>query len=50
MKSHMSSLSEPKCVQSSSEALKEGSQIGCRPKFWRVVVATRTLGDTLVEL
>ena len=46
----MSSWSESECAQPSSETLKGGSQIGCRPKFWRLVVAATTLGDTLVEL
>ena len=50
VRTHASSRSEPECVQSSSETLKGGSEIGCRPKFWRVVVAATTLGDTLVEL
>ena len=46
----MSSKSEPECVQPSSETLKGGSEIGCRPKVWRVVVVATTPGDTLVEL
>lgn len=46
----MSSQSEPEYVQSSSETLKGGFEIGCRSTFWRVVVASTTLGDTMVEL
>jgi len=34
---------EPKGVQSSSETPEGGSEIRCRPKFWRVVVATTTV-------
>ena len=44
------SWSEPEGVQLSIETLKGGSEIGCNPKFWRVVVAATTLGDTLLEL
>jgi len=41
-KTHTSSQSELECVYSSSETLKGGFKIGCRPKFWRVVIATTT--------
>lgn len=38
-KSHMSSWSELEYAKSSIESLKGGSDIGCKPKFLRVVVA-----------
>ena len=50
VKAHMSSLIEPECMQPWSKTLKGGSKIGCRPKFWRVVVTTTTLAGTLVQL
>ena len=37
-------------MHSSRENLKGGSEIGCSLKFWTVVLAAKTLGDTLVEL
>ena len=40
VKTHTSLQSEHKCVQSSSETLQGRLRNWCRPKFWRVIVAT----------
>lgn len=36
-KTHMSLQGEPECVHTSRKTLNGGSEIGCRPKFWKVL-------------